>query len=101
MRIPPGAPEPPHRGPTVTRTVFQHGIDADLPEKGQHDRRAAVLEGAGRIEPFQLEERTKVAPSLLDERRAALTQRDRLRDIDRQCCPVPPERSGAAVNVVA
>jgi hypothetical protein len=75
--------------------------DAELPEIGQHHGGAAILEAAGRVEPFQLEERPEIIPLLLHQRGAAFAQRNRLGDLERQRGPVPPQRSLAAVDFIA
>jgi len=54
-----------------------------LAEIGQHDGRAAILEAAGGIEPFELEEGAMITLRLLDERRQPLTHRYRIGDLER------------------
>src|ERR1700692_860955 len=65
-----------NRCAAIAGAVLQRGIDAELPEIGQHHGGAAILEAAGRVEPFQLEERPEIIPFLLHRRVASFPLRN-------------------------
>ena len=72
-----------------------------LAKRRDHDGRAAVLEAAGRREPFELEVRPAASPWMLHERRTALAHRHRFGDLDGEGCGISPKRAHSRADVAA
>eukprot|EP00967_Tisochrysis_lutea_P089912 scaffold128341_cov32-Tisochrysis_lutea.AAC.3 len=81
------------RRATVARAVLEH--------LGKHHRGAAVLERARWIEPLALEvDSCVILKPTLEQRRAALSEGDRVGAGDREGCRVAPERAHRPVDLL-
>ncbi len=87
-----------HRGAAVAGAVLQHLAHALRAQQRQHDAGAAVLEAAGRHEPFALQQCRRAVQRAADQRGAALAHGDRIVHLHRQRRAISPEAARGGVD---
>src|SRR5688500_10212781 len=87
----PGRTVSSNRGSAIPGAILDHCVDTVLPQIGQHERRAPVLEASCRIKPLKLEKWPMISPRHLNKRRTTLADRDRPHDLHRKAGSIAPE----------